>query len=346
MRPVVSYDDITLPYESISAVVQETAKMTSNGDFSNRTSTPATKSSKRRKRKSRYSAAASSGNSGHNTSNGVEDDADADYLEVEESRELTHEEIWDDSALIEAWNAATEEYKAYHGPDKGWKDEPVHKSPLWYNTPPPPSKKQKTSHSFPPNVVDTAAPIENSNLTSHVSTIIGRDDPQPIDGDIPVPIRDAGLSSAETISHTVPRGNAVLDSSPHYAVLHPGEKVSQDEAFKRALEATYWSGYWTAIYHSQNHKKNPENDSIPGQESDLTRGVGEGEDAVADDAQMVEEDVHAILDISNDGNFEGSDDLFDGEGEEEGGQGAIEDGGQDNDSVASSSKGDLVSTQR
>jgi hypothetical protein len=33
-----------------------------------------------------------------------------DY-EEEESRELTHEEIWDDSALIEAWDAATEEYE-------------------------------------------------------------------------------------------------------------------------------------------------------------------------------------------------------------------------------------------
>ena len=28
-----------------------------------------------------------------------------------ESRELTHEEIWDDSALVEAWDAAMDEYK-------------------------------------------------------------------------------------------------------------------------------------------------------------------------------------------------------------------------------------------
>ena len=28
-----------------------------------------------------------------------------------ESRELAHEEIWDDSALIEAWDAAMEEYR-------------------------------------------------------------------------------------------------------------------------------------------------------------------------------------------------------------------------------------------
>jgi hypothetical protein len=52
-------------------------------------------------------------------------------VEFEESRELTHEEIWDDSALIEAWNAATEEYEAFNGPDKGWKSDPIHKSPLY-----------------------------------------------------------------------------------------------------------------------------------------------------------------------------------------------------------------------
>ena len=31
--------------------------------------------------------------------------------EEEESRDLTHDEIWDDSALIEAWNSATAEYE-------------------------------------------------------------------------------------------------------------------------------------------------------------------------------------------------------------------------------------------
>lgn len=36
-------------------------------------------------------------------------DGDADG----ESRELTYDEIWDDSALIEAWNAATEEYEVH-----------------------------------------------------------------------------------------------------------------------------------------------------------------------------------------------------------------------------------------
>ena len=40
------------------------------------------------------------------------EDAYGEREEGEESRELTYEEIWDDSALIDAWNAATEEYEA------------------------------------------------------------------------------------------------------------------------------------------------------------------------------------------------------------------------------------------
>ena len=38
----------------------------------------------------------------------LDEEEDGEY---QESRELTHDEIWDDSALIDAWNAATEEYK-------------------------------------------------------------------------------------------------------------------------------------------------------------------------------------------------------------------------------------------
>ncbi|KAJ3998858.1 hypothetical protein F5050DRAFT_1566266 [Lentinula boryana] len=253
MRPVVSYDDITLPYESISTVVQEASKVTTNK----------TSSSKKRKRKSRHSAAAASGNQGkpgQNRLNSTEDDEDADYLEVEESRELAHEEIWDDSALIEAWNAATEEYKAYHGPDKGWKNEPVHKSPLWYNTPPLPSKKQKTSHLLPPSIsVGATTSVEAHNLNPDISANAGSDaafesDSKPLDFNTFVPTHDAGLSiPVVPASQTLQEGSAGIDFSSHYATTvlsgNPGEMVSQDEAFKRALEATYWSGYWTAMYH-------------------------------------------------------------------------------------------------
>ena len=94
-RTLVSYDDITLPYQ------------------------PTKPPSKKRKKN-------------HETavSEEVLSDPNEDSEEVEESRELTHEEIWDDSALVNAWEAATEEYEAYHGSEKAWKTETVHKSPL------------------------------------------------------------------------------------------------------------------------------------------------------------------------------------------------------------------------
>jgi hypothetical protein len=41
----------------------------------------------------------------------IEDVAVDDAEEEEESRELTYDEIWDDSALIAAWESATAEYE-------------------------------------------------------------------------------------------------------------------------------------------------------------------------------------------------------------------------------------------
>ncbi|KAJ3922663.1 hypothetical protein F5877DRAFT_88058 [Lentinula edodes] len=275
MRPVVSYDDITLPYDSVSAVVQETSRIAAHNN--NRTfTTNKSSSSKKRKRKSRHSAAATSGNHGNignNTSFDGEEDEDAVYLEVEESRELTHEEIWDDSALIEAWNAAAEEYKAYHGPDKGWKNEPVHKSPF---------------------VVDVAATTSVKGPAVSTGTeadVAIESDSKPLDFATFIPTHDAGLSlPGSAPPRMMPEGsNGVSkpDLSSYYTTALSsdlGSMVSQDEAFKRALEATYWSGYWTAVYH--------------------------------------------VLDS------------IDGEGE----GGGDEDG--ENDSLASSTEGDLVSTQR
>lgn len=40
-----------------------------------------------------------------------EEEVEAEAEQEEESRELTYEEIWDDSALINAWDAAAEEYE-------------------------------------------------------------------------------------------------------------------------------------------------------------------------------------------------------------------------------------------
>jgi hypothetical protein len=51
----------------------------------------------------------------YDDSNAQAEDGEIGEEEEEESRELTHEEIWDDSALIDAWNSATAEYDVRPG---------------------------------------------------------------------------------------------------------------------------------------------------------------------------------------------------------------------------------------
>lgn len=64
------------------------------------------------------------------------------------SRQLTHAEIWDDSALVDAWTAAEEEYKLFHArrsaqekakeagqPGKSATDRPAKRSALWHDSP-------------------------------------------------------------------------------------------------------------------------------------------------------------------------------------------------------------------
>lgn len=36
-------------------------------------------------------------------------------IKMEEEENITHEEIWDDSALIDSWNQALDEYKVWDG---------------------------------------------------------------------------------------------------------------------------------------------------------------------------------------------------------------------------------------
>ena len=154
-RPVVSYDDITLPYDQPDEVRPQPSSSSHNAHHHHHPPPP-----KKRKKNNQHQKAKQHKSASNSTlqraefikSTGVSSagasskqleqeqwDADAEEGEYgydeedgegEESRELTHQEIWDDSALVNAWEAATEEYEAYHGPDKGWKKEPVKKSPL------------------------------------------------------------------------------------------------------------------------------------------------------------------------------------------------------------------------
>ncbi|KDQ54982.1 hypothetical protein JAAARDRAFT_38093 [Jaapia argillacea MUCL 33604] len=189
----------------------------------------------------------------------------------EESRELTHTEIWDDSALIDAWNAANEEYEALNGPDKGWKKAPVHKSPLWYNTPPTHLSEKNSasrSHTDSQNTIPSAAQGAGT-------------DSEPLDFNTFVPDHDPSLA-ASTSGFQYPSFGA---ADAPFALPDPSHPmVSQDDAFNRAVGAMYWCGYWTAVYHCHRSLvRNPvvEIDGEEGQEGayqDETEAAEDGED--------------------------------------------------------------------
>jgi len=138
-RTLLPYDDITTPYGQPDVPSSSSHndrppphKKTKRGRRAGRHNRNAAEflrptgassaevSSKQQPQQEKWDANAEEGEYGYNDDNGEE----------EESRELTHEEIWDDSALVDAWESAMEEYKAYHGLEKDWKKEPVKKSPL------------------------------------------------------------------------------------------------------------------------------------------------------------------------------------------------------------------------
>lgn len=67
-----------------------------------------------------------------------------------------------------------------------------------------------------------------------------QEDSKPIDFDTFVPSHDPSLNTS------LPSHEPLVPESDY---MPPAATVDQDEAFTRALEATYWGGYWTAVYH-------------------------------------------------------------------------------------------------
>lgn len=92
----------------------------------------------------------------------------------------------------------------------------------WYKPPP----KNQT---FAPAPTSKPAPSQPTPAPENSA---------PLNFDTFVPSHDPTLSLTEP-----------SDLAGDALAAPPGPMVSQDEAFKRALGAMYWTGYWTAMYH-------------------------------------------------------------------------------------------------
>ncbi|QRW19635.1 hypothetical protein RhiXN_01041 [Rhizoctonia solani] len=141
---------------------------------------------------------------------------------------LTQDELWDDSALIAAWDAATEEYESLNGPEKKWKEEPTNKSALWYAPPPKPQEDDKEDNDEEEG--EEGEEIEENADETEQDTV---PDSVPIDYNTFVPSHDP------TLGANVPM--AAGDFT----------KLAKDEIFEKAVSASYWAGYWAAMYHAR-----------------------------------------------------------------------------------------------
>ncbi|TBU30881.1 hypothetical protein BD311DRAFT_657999 [Dichomitus squalens] len=285
MRPIISYDDITTPQLALPPPPPN-PKHQANPP---KPQPPAKKRKIGPNQRQRGAANARVGQPMHHWDDpgnqGMQmsyDDAprqaevggeeEEEWNEEEESRELSHDEIWDDSALIDAWNSAAAEYEAFHGRGKSWKQEPVKKSPLWYNVPPEKTSKGKSK----------AAPSK-ANGTTLEAEVNGRTeaaDSSPLNFDTFVPTHDPSLAPAGP-SLSVPVINAATLGNGAEAAM-----VSQDEAFSNAMTAMYWSGYWTAVYHCRRNESTPQNGAAEEYAADqIEDGLEEGEED--DDEDML-----------------------------------------------------------
>lgn len=160
------------------------------------------------------------------------------------NHELSQEDLWDDSALIQAWDAAAEEYASLNGPGKSWKDEPTHKSALWYAPPPKPEGNQADDD-------DDEEEGENEEGEADAEEN-GDQDPDsiPIDFDSFVPAHDPTLGQ-ETSGAAAYGPYAPTSLS---AAAQDVSTLSKDDIFEKAVSASYWAGYWTAMYHAKSVK--------------------------------------------------------------------------------------------
>ncbi|KAK1596057.1 uncharacterized protein LY79DRAFT_667551 [Colletotrichum navitas] len=139
---------------------------------------------------------------------------------------MTHAEMWDDSALINSWNEALDEYKKYHSIHaKGGK---LEDGDLQGETEPQTIDTQ-TEAADQPEIVDDD---EGGNKTK-------------------------GAACSSTDVQTNPSGVATAEAIPGPATTGPQSLLGtvQDEGLKRLLMSWYYAGYYTGLYEGQQQQQ-------------------------------------------------------------------------------------------
>ncbi|KAK4121793.1 hypothetical protein N657DRAFT_647281 [Parathielavia appendiculata] len=138
----------------------------------------------------------------------------------------SHEEIWDDSALVESWNQALEEYKRYHSVHAkgGTVDGILHEPEAITRSNAKPETSAEVEAAAEEAEVDETIPMDESNETSHPA------------------ISDVQGSGLADKTNEVLAGQASgMGPQTLLGTVH-------DEELKKLLMSWYYAGYYTGLY--------------------------------------------------------------------------------------------------
>ncbi|KAF3388751.1 Survival motor neuron-like protein 1 [Penicillium rolfsii] len=156
---------------------------------------------------------------------------------------LTHEEIWDDSALVQSWDEAVEEYKLYH-----------------------------SIHAKGENIEDVlreaeAAGLDDAQDTLDAGDMIAKDDAMEAESEEAVDPTAAHFTqksepSAQTAPAAAESSGATIGPGPTFpagAMPMPDAVLSQaqDENLKNLMMSWYFAGYYTGLYEGRQQANQP-----------------------------------------------------------------------------------------
>ncbi|OJJ53067.1 hypothetical protein ASPSYDRAFT_51169 [Aspergillus sydowii CBS 593.65] len=141
------------------------------------------------------------------------------------AKALTQEEIWDDSALVQSWDEAVEEYKLYH-----------------------------SIHAKGENVEDVLREAQEAAEAESAPALSWA----PVEKDDDMADADAAEpAAAETHAQQTTNGPAQTEPEPMAGAPQappmpfPAFPQGQDEGLKNLMMAWYYAGYYTAQYEEQ-----------------------------------------------------------------------------------------------
>ncbi|KAM5437716.1 hypothetical protein MferCBS31731_005475 [Microsporum ferrugineum] len=167
------------------------------------------------------------------------------------NKTLTQEEIWDDSALLESWEEAAEEYKLYHSiRAKGQRVEDVlreaeesngNEDDMQIETGPEPEEAR--GEEMVANASSNVIVEDSDENIKHTDTCTTT---QTEDGTAP----EVAMATDQTYSEAPASGSfagmpqMVLNGAPNPPSI-------QDEGLKNLMMSWYFAGYYTGLYEGQ-----------------------------------------------------------------------------------------------